>query len=405
MSDEKPLPDDERKGSSEAEKTPPQTEQAASVPDAGATNPGPPKVIKPSRMTVIIMLVVALAGVLTILYAWQLWPFTSGIVTTNNAYVRGQITVMAPQVNGYVAEVLVQDFEHVKQGQLLVRIDDRIYRQRVEQNQAQLAARQADLANSIQTLASNQATLASRRAELLSAQAELDRARADERRVNELASRGSVSLRERDQTRASARAAAAQVKQAQAAINIAEENVKATRVSRGSLEAQVQMAEAALHLAQIDLDNTLIKAPREGQLSEVSVRLGQYVTAGSQLLYLVPDLVWVVANYKETQTHNMAIGQPVRFNVDALDGAELTGRVERLAPATGSEFSILRPDNATGNFTKVVQRIPVRIIIDPDQPLAQRLRPGMSVVAHVDTDATPATSQTERPVAQRSAAP
>ncbi|MDN3237579.1 MULTISPECIES: HlyD family secretion protein [unclassified Pseudomonas] len=405
MSDEKPLPDDERKGSSEAEKTPPQTEQAASVPDAGATNPGPPKVIKPSRMTVIIMLVVALAGVLTILYAWQLWPFTSGIVTTNNAYVRGQITVMAPQVNGYVAEVLVQDFEHVKQGQLLVRIDDRIYRQRVEQNQAQLAARQADLANSIQTLASNQATLASRRAELLSAQAELDRARADERRVNELASRGSVSLRERDQTRASARAAAAQVKQAQAAINIAEENVKATRVSRGSLEAQVQMAEAALHLAQIDLDNTLIKAPREGQLSEVSVRLGQYVTAGSQLLYLVPDLVWVVANYKETQTHNMAIGQPVRFNVDALDGAELTGRVERLAPATGSEFSILRPDNATGNFTKVVQRIPVRITIDPDQPLAQRLRPGMSVVTHVDTDATPATSQTERPVAQRSATP
>ncbi|WP_286788779.1 MULTISPECIES: HlyD family secretion protein [Pseudomonas] len=405
MSDEKPLPDDERKGSSEAEKTPPQTEQAASVPDAGATNPGPPKVIKPSRMTVIIMLVVALAGVLTILYAWQLWPFTSGIVTTNNAYVRGQITVMAPQVNGYVAEVLVQDFEHVKQGQLLVRIDDRIYRQRVEQNQAQLAARQADLANSIQTLASNQATLASRRAELLSAQAELDRARADERRVNELASRGSVSLRERDQTRASARAAAAQVKQAQAAINIAEENVKATRVSRGSLEAQVKMAEAALHLAQIDLDNTLIKAPREGQLSEVSVRLGQYVTAGSQLLYLVPDLVWVVANYKETQTHNMAIGQPVRFNVDALDGAELTGRVERLAPATGSEFSILRPDNATGNFTKVVQRIPVRITIDPDQPLAQRLRPGMSVVTHVDTDATPATSQTERPVAQRSATP
>lgn len=405
MSDEKPLPDDERKGSGEAEKAPPQSEQAASVPDAGATNPGPPKVIKPSRMTVLIMLVVALAGVLTILYAWQLWPFTSGIVTTNNAYVRGQITVMAPQVNGYVAEVLVQDFEHVKQGQLLVRIDDRIYRQRVEQNQAQLAARQADLANSIQTLASNQATLASRRAELLSAQAELDRARADERRVNELASRGSVSLRERDQTRASARAAAAQVKQAQAAINIAEENVKATRVSRGSLEAQVQMAEAALHLAQIDLDNTLIKAPREGQLSEVSVRLGQYVTAGSQLLYLVPDLVWVVANYKETQTHNMAIGQPVRFNVDALDGAELTGRVERLAPATGSEFSILRPDNATGNFTKVVQRIPVRITIDPDQPLAQRLRPGMSVVTHVDTDATPATSQTERPVAQRSATP
>ena len=122
-------------------------------------------------------------------------------------------------------------------------------------------------------------------------------------------------------------------------------------------------------------------------MSEVSVRLGQYVTAGSQLLFLVPDSLWVVANFKETQTANMQVGQPATFTVDALDGAQLSGRISEIAPATGSEFSVLRADNATGNFTKVVQRLQVRIAIDPDQSLAARLRPGMSVIAQVDTAA------------------
>ncbi len=364
------------------------TEESASTTDAGATPDAPPKTIKPSRRSVILMLFVALAGVLAILYAWGLWPFTSGVMTTENAYVRGQITVLAPQVNGYVTEVLVKDFERVEQGRPLLRIDDRIYRQRVEQRRAELAARRFELENIEQTLASNRATLESRRAEHFAAEAERDRARADELRVNELAARGSVSIRERDQIRATARAAAANVKQAAAAISIAEQTLKATDVSRGGLQAQVEVAQATLHQAQIDLDNTVIVAPRAGQVSEVSVRLGQYVVAGTQLLYLVPDQLWIVANYKETQTYRMRPGQPVSFEVDALDGARLTGRVERLAPATGSEFSVLRPDNATGNFTKVVQRLPVRIAIDPGQPLAKRLRPGLSVVTHVDTDAT-----------------
>jgi multidrug resistance efflux pump len=328
---------------------------------------------------------VALIGVLAILYAWQLWPFSSRVVVTENAYVRGQITVLAPQVNGYVTEVLVQDFDQVTQGQPLVRIDDRQYHQLVEQRRAELAARRFDLDNLEQTLASNQATLASRRAELSSAEAELQRVRADEKRFNELAKDGSVSIRERDQIHASALAAQANVKQARAAIAIAEQTLKASEVSRGGLQAQVDIAEATLERARIDLSNTVIQAPRDGQVSEVTVRQGQYVTAGSQLLYLVPKQFWVIANYKETQTFAMRPGQPVEIEVDALDGARLRGHVQRLAPATGSEFSVLRPDNATGNFTKVVQRVPVRISIDPDQPLAKRLRPGLSVVTHVDT--------------------
>ncbi|MCQ4306714.1 HlyD family secretion protein [Pseudomonas stutzeri] len=362
--------------------------------DAGPAPDDPPKTIKPSRRSVILMTLVALAGVLAILYAWQLWPFTDRVAVTENAYVRGQITVLAPQVNGYVTEVLVQDFEQVARGQPLVRIDDRQYRQLVEQRRAELAAQRFGLENLEQTLASNRATLASRRAELSAAEAELQRALADEKRVNELAERGSVSIRERDQIRASARAAAANVKQAQAAIAIAEQTLKASEVSRGRLQAQVEIAEAALKRAQIDLDNTVIEAPRDGQVSEVTVRQGQYVAAGSQLLYLVPEQLWVIANYKETQTFAMRPGQPVSIEVDALDGARLSGRVQRLAPATGSEFSVLRPDNATGNFTKVVQRIPVRISIDPNQPLSQRLRPGLSVVTHVDTSRDATTAET-----------
>ncbi|WP_312703833.1 HlyD family secretion protein [Stutzerimonas nitrititolerans] len=371
---------------------PPQASAAAT--DAGPTPDDPPKTIKPSRRSVALMALVALVGVVAILYAWQLWPFSGGVAVTENAYIRGQITVLAPQVNGYVTEVLVQDFEEVTRGQPLVRIDDRQYRQLVEQRRAELAAQRFQLENLEQTLASNRATLASRRAELSAVEAELQRALADERRVNELAERGSVSIRERDQIRATARAAGANVKQGQAAIAIAEQTLKASEVSRGGLQAQVEIAQAALKRARIDLDNTTIEAPRDGRVSEVTVRQGQYVAAGTQLLYLVPEQLWVIANYKETQTFAMRPGQPVTIEVDALDGARLRGRVQRIAPATGSEFAVLRPDNATGNFTKVVQRIPVRISIDADQPLSERLRPGLSVITSVDTGADAATTDT-----------
>ncbi len=355
-------------------------------PTPAAPAPAPaPKTVKPSRTAVIVMLLVALVGVLLILWAWRLGPFATAHERTDNAYVRGQITVLAPQVSGHVAEVLVHDFQQVQAGQLLVRIDDRVYQQKVHAAEAQRAGAQAQLANFGQTQAQNQAGLSARRATLLAAQAEAQRAQADLKRAEDLAARRSVSLRERDQARATAELAHANVRKARADITIAEQTIKSTTVSRAGLQAQVQAAEAQLGLAKIDLANTEVRAPRAGQLSEVGVRLGQYVTAGSQLLFLVPDTLWVVANFKETQTAHMQVGQRARFTVDALGGAQLTGRVSEIAPATGSEFSVLRADNATGNFTKVVQRLPVRIQLDPDQELAARLRPGMSVVAEVDT--------------------
>ena len=166
---------------------------------------------------------------------------------------------------------------------------------------------------------------------------------------------------------------------------ICETGVTSAVVGRDSLAAAVENAQAAVRLAQIDLANTRIVAPRDGRLGEISVRQGQQVAVGNQLTALVPDALWVNANFKESQLTDIRPGQPVELSVDALGGQKLTGRVEQIAPATGSEFSVIRPDNATGNFTKVAQRIPVRIAIDPDQPLASRLSPGMSVVAKIDT--------------------
>ncbi|RDE05717.1 HlyD family secretion protein [Sphingomonas aracearum] len=344
---------------------------------------------RPSRTAIIVLALVALAGILAVLAAWRLPPFANAYERTDNAYVRGRTTVIAPQVSGYVTQVLVRDFEQVAAGQPLVKIDDRIYAQRVDQAAAQVGAQEATLANSRQAAASRQASFAGQQAAVANARAQLMRAQADMARVNDLVTDGSVSLRERDQTLAALRQAQAQLQQAVAARNIAQQDIRTVEVGRGGQQAAVTGAEAAQRLAQIDLANTVIRAPETGRLSEVGVRNGQYVTAGSQLMFLVPPETWVIANFKEAQTARMAVGQPAIFTVDGLGNAKLTGHVERISPAAGSEFAVLKPDNATGNFTKVPQRIPVRIRIDPGQPLATRLRPGMSVQARVDTSGGP----------------
>jgi multidrug resistance efflux pump len=351
------------------------------VPTPAAPGPSPtPKKTRPTLRSALVALVIAVAGILLVLRAWDLGPFHSHVISTDNAYVRGQVTVLAPQVNGYVTEVLVKDYEQVAAGQPLVRIDTRSYEAALALAQAQLANAQAQLANSDQTQAQNRAAQQASRAGLTAVGAEAERAQADLRRVEELAARGSVSLSERDRVRAAAKLAATNVDKAQADIAIAAEKIKATTVNRAALEAQVQMAQA-----RINLDNTTVHAPADGQASDVSVRVGQYVAAGSQLLFVVPRQLWVTANFKETQMAHVRPGQAASFTVDALEGKRLTGKVLEIAPATGSEFSVLKADNATGNFTKVVQRLPVKIAIDPDQPLAERLRPGMSVVARIDT--------------------
>jgi multidrug resistance efflux pump len=360
----------------------------ASTAPAPAPAPTPAPAPARNRHVLVSALVfgsIALIGVLVVLYAWNLPPFHSALQSTENAMVRGQVTLISPQLSGYVVDVEVQDFQQVRAGQLLLRIDDRIYRQRLDQAKAQLQTQRASLANFAQTRTSAAATVAQNQAALASAQAQARKSAADLRRVEELVADGSLSVRERDAARAANAQAVAAAEQARATLDIAHQNVRSVGVNRGALEAAVASAEAAVQLAEIDLANTRIVAPRDGQLGQVTVRLGAFVNAGTQLTSLVPAQMWVIANMKETQMARVRVGQPVTFTVDALDNARLHGHVERISPATGSEFSVLPPDNATGNYVKIAQRIPVRIAIDAGQPLAARLRPGMSVVTSIDT--------------------
>jgi RND family efflux transporter MFP subunit len=292
----------------------------------------------------------AISAALLVLYIWDLPPFAGSMQATEDAYVRGHTTVIAPQVSGYVVAIPVDDYRRVHAGQVLARIDDVIYRARVDQAKANIGIALAGVAN---------------------AQATLVKAQADMKRISVLAHEGAAPAQLLDQTIAALR-------QAEAA---ASSDPKAP----GSALAQVEAAKAALRLAEIDLDHTVIRAPDSGQLSEVGVRLGQYVTNGSELVDLVPDKRWVIAEYKEAQTAHMRVGQSASFTVDGLAGARFTGRVEQIAPASGQEFAVLKPDNATGNFVKIPQRIGVRIAIDAGQRLEERLLPGMSVDARIDT--------------------
>lgn len=330
---------------------------------------------------------IAIVGVLVILYAWQLWPFTSNVQSTENAYVRGQITFISPQVSGYITAVKVQDFQPVKQGDVLMTIDDRIYNQRVHQAQAQLDMKKAALANNIQQRRSAEAVIARNQAALANAKAQAVKSGLDLKRVENLVSDGSLSVRERDAARASFSQTDADVQQAKATLEVSRQDLQTVIVNRASMEADVANAQAALELAQIDLDNTRIIAPRDGQLGQISVRQGAYVTAGTRLTSLVPAQLWVVANMKETQMARIKPGLPVTFRVDALDAERFSGEVEYISPAAGSEFSAISPDNATGNFVKIAQRIPVRIKITSEN--SAHLRPGMSVELSIDTAATP----------------
>jgi multidrug resistance efflux pump len=319
--------------------------------------------------------VLALAAGFGVLYAFNFWPFAGGDEITNDAYVRGRTSVIAPQVSGYVVQVQVGDFADVEPGQVLARIDASTYRAKVDQAAAALQAAQAALANSRQATATGAANLSGDNAALA-------RAKADMARAETLVKDGSISVRERDQARAALAQAAAQSE-------VARQSLRSVAVGRDGLVAQVAAAQAALKAAQIDLDHTVIRSPEAGQIGEVGVRLGQYVTNGTQLMSLVPGDRWVIANYKEAQTARLRPGAAARFRVDALGDAELRGHVEKLSPAAGSEFSVLRPDNATGNFVKVPQRIGVRLSIDPGQALLARLRPGMSVTARVKVAGAP----------------
>jgi multidrug resistance efflux pump len=337
----------------------------------------------------VVAVLAGVGGVMLVLYAWHLPPFKTSVEVTDNAYVKGYVTTISPQVSGYVTDVPVKDYEVVKQGQVLARIDDRIYTQRVAQANATLDGQRAALSNSRQQELAARAGIASSEAQVDSAQASQKRAQLASDRVSTLVSRGVSTTSDSETAQATLEQAKAAVNQAQAAVEVSRQNLTTIIVNRASLEAGVSNAQAAVQLADIDLQNATVNAPGNGRVGEVGVRVGQYVTAGTQLMSLVPQDVWIIANFKETQLDGMKVGQPATFTVDALEHQRLTGHVESFSPAAGSEFAVIKPDNATGNFTKIAQRVGVRISIDPGQAAAAALSPGLSVVVAIDKNSQP----------------
>lgn len=340
---------------------------------------------KPGLLQIGAIAVIALLAIAVVLWIWRLPPFSDSGPYTDNAYVRGYVTTLAPEVSGHLTGVYVEDYAVVHQGQLLAQIDPATYAASVEQAQADLESANSDLANNVQSQASAVATLAAREAALSSADADYQRTQGDYARSQALVKDGGVSVQSRDSALGSFRTAKGAVSEAQANIQVARADVRTQQVAAKGLAAKVQQAQAALDSAQINLARTRILAPSDGQLGRVEGHVGLYVSAGTTLFSLVSPERWVIADFKEAQTHAIAVGQTAHFSVDALPGEDFHGVVERIAPATGSEFSALTADNGTGNFVKVPQRIGIRVAIDKDQPRFERLRPGMSVEISVDT--------------------
>jgi len=305
---------------------------------------------------------------------------------TNDAFVSADFTLVVPRVAGFIKEVLVEDNQQVKAGQLLALIDDRDLRAAAEAADAHTVVARAQLQNAKATLERQTSVIAQAQASVVSAKAEMAFAQQELNRYNHLAGVGAGTVQNAQQARTRIDQATARLDTATAKLAAERKQVEILTAQRDAAEGSLKQAQAALEIASFELSYTRITAPQDGMIGERAVRVGAYVTPGSKLLAVVPlKQAYVVANFQETQLTDVQPGQDVVVRVDSLGGEALSGRVESIAPATGVTFAAVKPDNATGNFTKVVQRIPVKILLEPGQPLAERLRVGMSVEASIDT--------------------
>lgn len=323
----------------------------------------------------------------------SMWYASRAIESTDNAYVHGEVTTISPRVAGYVTEVAAADNQGVTSGQVLVRIDDADYRARLQEADAAVGAARAALNSYDTRLSAQDMAIAEAAAGVAEAEADLSLARKDLARIEPLARSDFASRQRLDTARSGVSKAIASLDSAKAKLAAAKSQLAVIAADRVQQEARIQQAEAQAEAARINLANTVIRAPLNGIVGNRGVRVGQYVTPGSHLLAVVPlDQVWIEANFKETQIGEMRQGQRVTITVDAFPDTPVDGYLGSISPASGSEFSLLPPENASGNFTKIVQRVPVRIELPADNPLAGRLRPGLSVDVAVDTASPPAPS-------------
>lgn len=305
---------------------------------------------------------------------------------TNDAWVNADYTIVAPKVSGYVAHIDVKDNQQVAAGERLATLDDRDYRVALESAEADLQVSEAKLLSSQAQLEQQQSVIAQQKASVAASQATAQYAGQSAERYNRLYKSGTVAADEQQKASSAQRSATATVRQSEAALSAAIKQVGVLQAAVRSSQADVAAAKANVDQARLNLSYTRIVAPVAGMVGQRTVRLGAWVSAGTRLLAVVPlQQTYITANYLETQLKDVRPGQPVRIKVDALPDQVFTGHVDSIAPATGATFSAISPDNATGNYTKIVQRLPVKIVLDKGQPNLAQLRVGMSAVPEINT--------------------
>jgi membrane fusion protein, multidrug efflux system len=323
-------------------------------------------------------------------FGLEYWRTGRFMVSTDDAYVQADNTLIAPRISGYISEVLVTDNQTVKAGEVLARIDDRDFRTALRQATADRETAESEIRSIDAQLQLQNSTIAEAEAQVTSARAALQFAQQDQARYDTLAKSGAGTAQAAQQTQSLLTQRGAGLAAAQAHVASARQQVDVLQAARVKASAQLEHYKAAEAQAGLNLGYTQIVAPEDGVVGARTLRVGQYVQAGTQLMAVVPlNAVYVVANYKETQLTHVRPGQPVELSVDTFPGVEIHGHVDSIAPATGLQFALLPPDNATGNFTKIVQRLPVKIVLDHGSDGADAaaaiLRPGMSVEPVIDT--------------------
>jgi membrane fusion protein (multidrug efflux system) len=330
--------------------------------------------------------VAAVALIVGIVWGIHWWTVGRFIESTDDAYLQADSVTIAPKVSGYVAEVYVTDNQAVTAGEPLVRLDSRQYQAILEQAKATIAARKADIEHGAAELLQQQANIAQARAQLQGARSSEAHAQEEVKRYEPLVATGAETTEKLADLRNALNQAQSTVAANAAALQAAERQPAATQAQIDQARAQLEAAEANTRQAQLDEQDTVIRSTLAGRVGDRTVRVGQYAQPGTRLMTIVPvQDIYLVANFKETQLGLMRAGQPATIHVDALSGTDLHGSVDSFSPGTGSEFALLPPQNATGNFTKIVQRVPVRIHLNTGQEARSVLVPGLSVTVRIDT--------------------
>jgi membrane fusion protein (multidrug efflux system) len=344
---------------------------------------------KSARVKRLILLLLAAAIVVgAVIFGMHWWTVGRFLESTDDAYVGGDVTVIGPKVPGYITELKVVDNQFVHAGDLLVKIDDRDYVAALNKAEGAVAAEQALLANLDATEQLQHAVVSQAKAGIDAANAETVRSRDDQVRYQVLSGRSAVSVESFQRADATYKTAQANGAKAQASMLASQRQLDVISTQKQQARAALEQAKAERDMARLNVGYTELRAPVDGVIGNRRARVGAYAAAGTQLLSVVPATgLWVDANFKEDQLQHMHPGQAVTIEADVMPGQIFHGHLDSLAPATGSQFSVLPPENATGNFTKIVQRVPVRVYLDGEDGHLGKLRPGLSVIAEVDTKA------------------